>query len=455
MKKIFMILAVSFGFILVGCNVTVDTEETTKQTTTTKDNTSTTEETTTEETMDTTITGPVTISFWHAFGGTKEEILLELVTEFVEEYPQVTVELFSQGDYNGLRDKTIQSIVTGNTPTMLLAYPDHIADYLTGNGVVSLDSYINNSEIGFTQEEMDDFVPAYLQENRQFDGATYGLPFNKSTEVLIYNKTYFDTNGITVPQTWDEVKTISEQIHTDTNKWGFAYDSSANLFITLTRQWGGQYTGANGELLFNNPQTIEMLDYYYDQHEAGLFTIPAEWEQNYASEPFKNQEVYMTVGSTAGIKYNVPANGAFEIGVAPIPQKDLDNKAVIQQGTNISIMSNATDQEKLAAWLLTKHLTSKESTISWAEQTGYLPVRISALEDADYQDFLNNPSDEEKYVALAEKAAFEQVSYMFYDPAFTGSSNARNEVEMVVGNVLFGGITPETALEDAIWNLEG
>jgi hypothetical protein len=44
---------------------------------------------------------------------------------------------------------------------------------------------------------------------------------------------------------------------------------------------------------------------------------------------------------------------------------------------------------------------------------------------------------------------------MFYDPAFVGSSNARNEVEMVVGNVLFGGITPDTAIEDAIWNLEG
>lgn len=458
MKKIFMIFAVAFSFMLVGCNLTVNTEETTTEaSTTTTDNTATTTDqtTTTEDSMDTTITGPVTITFWHAFGGTKEEILQELVTEFVQENPQVTVVLLSQGDYNGLRDKTIQSIVTGNTPTMLIAYPDHIADYLTGNGVISLDPYINNSEIGFTQEEMDDFVPAYLQENRQFDGATYGLPFNKSTEVLIYNKTYFEANGIQVPQTWDDVKTVSEQIHTDTNKWGFAYDSSANLFITLTRQWGGQYTGSNGELLFDNQQTMDMLDYYYNQHEAGLFTIPAEWEQNYASEPFKNQEVYMTVGSTAGITYNVPANGAFEIGVAPIPQKDLENKAVIQQGTNISIMSNASEQEKLAAWLLTKHLTSKESTISWAEQTGYLPVRISALEDADYQDFLNNPTDEEEYIALAEKAAFEQVSYMFYDPAFVGSSNARNEVEMVVGNVLFGGITPEIAIEDALWNLEG
>ncbi len=447
MKKVLMIFAISFSFMIAGCSLTVDVDTTTEETTTTEQSGTTT----TEEPMGTTITDPVTITFWHAFGGTKEGILVDLIDEFEEDNPKVTVDVFSQGDYDGLREKTIQSIVTGNTPTMLIGYPDHIADYLTGNAVVSLDSYINHPEIGFTTEELNDFVPAYLQENQQFNGITYGLPFNKSTEILIYNKTYFDANELTVPTTWDEVETVSQAIYNDTGKWGFAYDSSANLFITLLRQWGGQYTSPSGELLFENQEAINMLTYYESQHDAGLFTIPAEWEQNYASEPFKNQDVYMTVGSTAGVTYNVPANGAFEIGVAPIPQKSETTKAVIQQGTNISIMANGTEQEKLAAWLLIKHLTSKEATISWAMQTGYLPVRLSALDDPTYQAFLNNPADP---IAMAEKAAFEQVDYMFYDPAFVGSSNARNEVDMVVGNVLFGGLTPQIAIEDAIWNLQ-
>jgi multiple sugar transport system substrate-binding protein len=440
MKKILMVFAISFSFLIAGC--TVDEGKTTTNSST--DNTQ----------VDTEITGPVTITFWHAFGGTKEAILQDLVDDFTADHPNITVNLLSQGDYNGLRDKTIQSIVTGDTPTMLIGYPDHVADYLTGNGVVALDKFIDNDTVGLSEDEVNDFVPAYLEENQQFDGKTYGLPFNKSTEVLIYNKTYFDDNGLTVPTTWDEVKTVSEQIHTDTGKFGFAYDSPANLFITLTRQWGGQYTGENGDLLFNNDQTKAMLNYYKAQHDAGLLTVPQEWEQNYASEPFKAGDVYMTVGSTAGITYNVPANGAFEIGVAPIPQKDDAHKAVIQQGTNISIMANATSQQQLAAWLLTKYLTDTEATISWAEQTGYLPVRQSALDDSGYQDFLDSTSPENKYVAMAEKAAFDQVDYMFYDPAFVGSSNARNEVEMVVGNVLFTETTIDNALGDAIHNLQ-
>jgi len=408
MKKKMMILTLMFSLIVVtGCKLTVDTEETTTVTITTTENTS---GTTTEDSMETTITGPVTIEFWHAFGEDKGELLAEIIKDFTDANPNVTVNLLSQGDYNGLRDKTIQSIVTGNTPTMLIGYPDHVADYLTGNAVVSLDPYINNAEIGFSQAELDDFVQAYLQENRQFGGATYGLPFNKSTEVFIYNKTYFESKvcktgfdkvtdlydivkteipnydatyitahpelanmdtscltpiveGASRVVTWELVKEASAEIKVDKNAYGFAYDSLANMFITLTRQWGGQYTGSNGQLLFENQQAIDMLTYYNTQKTAGLFTIPAEWEQNYASTPFTNGQVFMTVGSTAGATYNVPANGSFDIGIAPIPQKADATKAVIQQGTNISIMANGTEQQKLAAWLLTKHLTSVEATI--------------------------------------------------------------------------------------------
>ena len=197
------------------------------------------------------------------------------------------------------------------------------------------------------------------------------------------------------------------------------------------------------------------MQYYLDEHTAGLFTVPAEWDQSYSSTPFVNENVYMTIGSTAGMDYNVPTNGSIDIGCAPIPQKDADHKAVIQQGTNISIMSNSTSQQQLAAWLLTKYLTSTAATIQWAEQTGYLPVRLSALDDAGYQTFLDTPTAAQKYVAMAEKAAFEEVDYMYYDPAFVGSSNARDEMNLLVGNILFGGQTPADALSDALWDLQG
>ena len=57
--------------------------------------------------------------------------------------------------------------------------------------------------LGLTDEQKSDFIEAYYNEGRQFgDGLMYTMPFSKSTEVLYYNKTFFDQNNLTLPTTW-------------------------------------------------------------------------------------------------------------------------------------------------------------------------------------------------------------------------------------------------------------
>jgi multiple sugar transport system substrate-binding protein len=70
--------------------------------------------------------------------------------------------------------------------------------------VKPLDDYINSTEVitradgsteilGLTDEQKADFIQAYYEEGKQFgDGQMYTMPLSKSTEVLYYNKTYFD-----------------------------------------------------------------------------------------------------------------------------------------------------------------------------------------------------------------------------------------------------------------------
>jgi N-acetylglucosamine transport system substrate-binding protein len=54
---------------------------------------------------------------------------------------------------------------------------------------------------------------------------------------MFYNKTAFDTNGWTVPTTWDEMWALCQQIkgtagYENVNPLG--YDSDANWYITLS-----------------------------------------------------------------------------------------------------------------------------------------------------------------------------------------------------------------------------
>ncbi len=435
---------------------------------------------------DFTATSNIEVTFWHAMGQSNQAIIDGYITAFEALYPNVNITQLSQGGYTDLESKTAQAINVGTAPTIVQTYPDHVANYAQASGaVVNLSGYICATDpvIGL---DLDDYVDSYIAENMQFgDDIIYGLPFNKSTEVFTYNETRFNEWGITVPTdrapTWDEVVDWAEIAKDETGKFGFAYDSSSNLFITLTRQWGGAYTQNEGatvrdRVLFDNDLAKSALQFYKDQRSAGLFTLPPEWELTYASDAFKVEDTYMAVGSSAGINYNVPANNLFEIGVLPVPQKAGGVDAVIQQGTNLTILGDTTNAQRQAAWLFIKFVTNVENTVHWAMQTGYLPVRESAFESETFQKFLGitvptsefylNPAESESWSvqdqvyysayknrSKSSNAAYKQLDYMFYDPAFISSSRVRALAGLAAEDTILGTKTPAEAIAYAIAQL--
>lgn len=434
-------------------------------------------------------TEDIEVTLWHAMGESNQALLQGYADDFNALYSNITVIIPSgAGDYDTLKSQMINQITAGDgLPNLVQGYPDHVAEYLNGNAVVPLNAYMTsaNTEISLTGDDaLDDIIQSYREENSQYDdaGTYYSLPFNKSTEVMIYNKTALDAIDADVPETWqdvmamaDDLKAYGDQIAEDKllaeNPTATpeeiqaakdtivpaSYDSNGNEFITFTRQWAGAYTSINfetfeGNYLWNdNVNTVAAMQYLLD-HKADM-TIPDYWGEAYASAPFLNQQTFVTVGSSAGIRYNIPnaETDQFEIGVAPVPYNaDLpDEKAAIQQGTNISIVNTGTPEEKLASWLFLKYLISTEVTVDWAMNTGYLPVRTSGYNSTMYQEFLNNPTTSQEPISLAANAAYAQKGYFFYDPAFIGSSRARNQVGAALARIILGDGDIDAALQEA------
>src|SRR5690554_3128152 len=348
----------------------------------------------------TALTGNVSITFWHAMGEANTNLVKGYADDFMEIYPNVTINIpEGVGNYDTLKSNMINAITAGDFPNMVQGYPDHVAEYLNGNAVLNLNPYIYSSSWGLNGDDaLDDIIGSYLEENTQYDanGTFYSLPFNKSTEVMIYNKTVFDKLGLDVPETWQDIIDIADELEAegraiarqkvlDANPGKTAvelsseiaaaqalvvpaaYDSTGNAFITFARQFGGAYTSLNfstfeGEFLWNSDDnTFAAMQFLKDNNH--VLTLPEYWDQDYASTPFVNQQTFVTIGSSAGVTYNVPSSG-FDIGVAPVPyNEDMpEEKAVIQQGTNISLMDTGSAQEKLASWLFLKYLISKEVT---------------------------------------------------------------------------------------------
>ena len=432
----------------------------------------------------------VVVEYWHANGSALTVVLEKIAASFEAKYPEYDVQLVSYGDYTTLRDTITGAIAAGVTPTAAQTYPDHVALYLQGKSLVSLDEYINDPEYGMSKDEQAQFIEGFWAEGTIYDkeGTRYAIPFNKSTELMYYNSDLFKANGWEAPKTWDDVIEICEawkktQHYKDAvakygknQVFGMGYDSEANLFITLTQQYGATYTSfdANNKGVFNAFGAVEAdtlksksaMNWYYQEYVKGNIGTCTAFGTDYCSDAFKNGQCIMTVGSSAGATYNdgqASSNTKFTTAVTAVPQKDLSNGQVIQQGTNVSLFKCDTEAEELAGWLWLKHMVSYESALTWALETSYFPIRKDVLNSKEYQNHvLGNIVAEDGSVvegiqtlaAKAKQAGLLQQDWFYTNIAFNGSSKARDKAETLVQLMLYGGKTLDQAYDEVYKTLK-
>jgi multiple sugar transport system substrate-binding protein len=385
-------------------------------------------------------------------GAALRGVVSKYIEEFSQQYPNITIEGLSTslGDYDGVKTQISNELVAQNSPHLAFCYPDHVAHYMLSGKVVKLDDYIMDATMGYTNEQLFDFVPAFYNEGKVFGSDNvYTLPFAKSTEVMYYNETYFNANNLKVPTTWDEMETVCQQIldiekakgRTDVIPLG--YDSEANWFITMCEQLGQPYTRATGNgmgaFLFNTPENRGFVERFTSWHKKGYVTTKALNGNSYTSDLFTNQTAYMCIGSSAGASYQKAeqeegdgSSYAFNVGVAQPPQANKANPKVISQGPSL-VLFKKPEQEQAAAWLLMKFLTSKvELQAEYSMTSGYMPVIKSAQNHEVYQDFLSKANGSTYLQALCVKQSIAQMDSYYVSAAFDGSSAARDQVGLLM-----------------------
>ena len=396
----------------------------------------------------------VTITFYHTMGSNLSDVLNIYIEEFNKLYPNIHIQHEQVGGYDDVRDQIKTELTVGNQPNIAYCYPDHVALYNIARAVVTLDDLIaseipvtladgTTDILGLTEEQIADFIEGYYNEGKQFgDGLMYTMPMSKSTEVLYYNKTFFEANGLQVPKTWDELEALCAKIlEIDPDCIPLGYDSEANWFITMTEQYGNPYTTASGDehFLFDNPENKAFVKEFREWYQKGYVTTQ-EIYGAYTSGLFVAQtgtNSYMSIGSSAGATHQRPAKTAdgypFEVGIATIPQVDPANPKVISQGPSLCIFKSENPQEVIASWLFVKYLTTTvEFQAEFSMASGYVPVLKSVAENEVYAQFLANADGGDFISALSAKICLEQEEAYYTSPAFNGSSAARDNVGLLM-----------------------
>jgi len=434
-----------------------------------------------------------TIVFYHTMGDKLQKKLQIAISSFESKYPGWKVEHSQVGGYDDVKSGIIADLQGDNQPDIAYCYADHVAQYIQTEKVIDLKDYINSEEkvnvsvkgnenlvtLGFTAEQVSDFVEGYYNEglatNYQ-NYSTYGyeadsmltLPFVKSTELMYINKTAMTECGLTVPTTWDELwaqcDTILEKYP---NCVPLGYDSESNWFITMCEQNNWGYTQANGNnFLFNGASQKAWLEDLAEKYEDGYFTtqnIYGSYTSNLFALGAEDGGCVYCIGSSAGASYQTPKNDAsgnplFEWAIAPIPTSGAAEGAnkVISQGPSLVMFEGRKgvenkDLHSKMTFLFLKELMDPVFQASFSQESGYCPSVKSTYDNSAYETFYNGDS----ITAVAAKTCNQLVSRFYTSPAFVGSSTARTQVGNALVYAATGQKTADQALADAYVNCGG
>ena len=173
------------------------------------------EETANNDEIVTELPEETTVTFWHAMNNAQEEALIKLTDDFMAENENIKIELQNQSSYGDMQAKINSTLPSPkDLPTITQAYPGWLWNAAQDEMLVDLQPYMDDATIGWGDQE--EIIPSLL-EGATINDTLYGIPFNKSTEMLFYNVDMLEEYGVDVPTNFDELKEASQTIYDKSN----------------------------------------------------------------------------------------------------------------------------------------------------------------------------------------------------------------------------------------------
>jgi len=249
---------------------------------------------------------------------------------------------------------------------------------------------------------MGDMIPAELKADLPpssfstvtWDGKVYGTVFTLSLLTLFYNTELLSKAGITAPpKDWDELKRFAKELTTgDQYGWVLNYGAPegiggvASYWMAYLQQAGGKMYGPDSMPVFNDTPGIDALQLMMDLNTGG--TDPGS-----ISYVGINDATNVFTAGKAAMMMNwpfmwVPAQDpksskiVGKLGAALLPAGPAGTASI--DGTDAWTITTASKNPELTMKLIEFYL-DKDVQKSQSIDTGWLPIRLSVLNDPEVQ----------------------------------------------------------------------
>ena len=387
------------------------------------------------------------ISFYFpvAVGGPITKIIDGYAADFQRENPSIKVTPIYAGTYQDTLTKAQTALKAGAGPQMAVLLSTDVFSLIDDDLIVPFDTLAGSDA---DKAWLRSFYPAFLK-NGEVEGHTWGVPFQRSTIVLYWNKAAFQEAGLDgehAPNTWAEQAAFAEKLTRrnggTVERWGIQIPATGFpywLFQALATEAGGTLANASGTATdFASAACIEALRYWTDL--AGKYQAHPPGVVDWGTTPrdFLEQKVAM-IWTTTGNLSNIRTNAKFPFGVAMLPAGK--QRGSPTGGGNFYLFKTANAAQREAALRFLRWISSPERAAQWGIDTGYVATRPDAW---------NTPAMR-KYVADFPPAAVarDQLQYAVAELSTHDNQRVTQALNDGLQAALLGRKAPDAALTEA------
>lgn len=362
----------------------------------------------------------------------QEPGIRQIADKFEEKNPDIKINI-QVVDWDNYWTMLEAGATGGSLPDTFWMHSNEIYRYGSNEMLLPLDDYLAKSK----EAKLENF-PDGLNEIYNIKGKQYAVPKDFDTIGLWYNKKMFDEAGIAYPDdTWDwnKLKEVAKQLtKADGSQYGFGAGlSNQEGYYNFIYQNGGTVITDDMKSGYDDPKTIEALDYYFSFVKEKL--SPALTVDKERAEAFQNGQVAMSVFGSWNLS-GFSANDYIRenADVAVLPKGPDGTRATIFNGLGNAIAANTKNPD--AAWKWVEYLSSKEAQ----EMQASLGVAISAYKGT-VDTWVNSNKDFaiKNYVDMLDYAQirpysqttlkWEDKAYELLKPAYLGEEATKDAAQ--------------------------
>ena len=388
----------------------------------------------------------ITFYFPVAVGGPITKTIDQYAADFNKENPDYNIVPVYSGTYQETIVKVLTAHKSGKPPAAAILLSTDTFTLADEDAIVPIDNFVKTDE---DRAWIKSFFPAFML-NSQFGNKTWGVPFQRSTVVLYWNKEAFKEAGLDPnkpPKTWEETVSMGQKLTKkdaagNVTQWGIQVPSSGFpywLFQGFSTQNDAILANADGnQVKYDEPNVIGALQYWVDLSRKYGIHPPGVVEWGTTPRDFMEKKVAM-IWTTTGNLTNIRANAKFDFGVAMLPAGKKPGSPT--GGGNFFIFKKVSPAEQEGSYKFAKWLTQPERAAQWSIDTGYVAVTPASYETPALK----------KYAADFPPAlvARDQLEFAVAELSTHDNQRVTKALNDGLQAALTGGKTPGQAMKDA------